>query len=206
MAFIRRADRRWFSAWTVAFFGVSYSIYLTVVSRTMLGGACPYCLTSLALMSATLALVVWQRPPETAHRSWLGLVASRGALAALAILVLHAGYTAPQSEPAGPEDPNIRALAEHLSDQGVVFYGAYWCPHCQEQKHLFGASAERLPYVECGGAGPNGRQAPSCSNACVQSYPTWIINGRAYAGQVLSLAQLADASRFPGAASFQSFR
>jgi hypothetical protein len=36
----------------------------------------------------------------------------------------------------------------------------------------------------------------------VQTYPTWIINGRATVGQVLSLAQLAAASGFPGAASF----
>ena len=40
------------------------------------------------------------------------------------ILLLHANYVAPQAEPAGPEDPNIRALAEHLTDVGAQFYGA----------------------------------------------------------------------------------
>ena len=203
IAFVRRADRHWSYAWTAAFFGVCYSVYLTVVSLTILESACPYCLTSLALMTATLALVVLQRPPEMAHRSWVGLVAGRGALAAVVILLLHANYVAPQAEPAGPEDPMTRALAEHLTEEGVLFYGASWCPHCQEQKRLFGASASRLPYIECSPAGPNAPQSPSCSRAGVQSYPTWVINGRAIVGEVLSLAQLADATGFPGAANFK---
>jgi uncharacterized membrane protein len=203
IAFVRRASTHWSWAWTVAFFSVCYSIYLTVVSLTILQSACPYCLTSLGLMAGTLALVVLQRPPEMAQRSWVGLAAGRGVLAAVVILVLHANYTAPQAE-LGPEDPTVRALAEHLTEQGVLFYGASWCPHCQEQKRLFGASADRLPYVECSPVGPNGPQSASCRKAGIQSYPTWIMNGRAIAvGQVMSLAQLAEATGFPGASSFK---
>jgi uncharacterized membrane protein/glutaredoxin len=201
--FVRRADQHWSYAWTAAFFGVCYSVYLTAVSLTILQSACPYCLTSLALMTAILALVVTQRPPEMARRSWVGLAAGRGALAALVILVLHGNYVRPQAEPTGPEDPQTRALAEHLSDQDVLFYGASWCPHCQEQKRLFGASASRLPYVECSPAGPNTPQAPSCSRAGIRSYPTWVINGRAYPGEVMTLAQLASVTNFPGAADFK---
>ncbi len=204
IAFVRREDTHWSYAWTAAFFGVCYSVYLTVVSLTILESACPYCLTSLALLTTALALVVWQRPPAMAHRSWAGLIAGRGALAAVVILLLHANYVAPQAEPIGPEDPATRALAEHLAEEGALFYGASWCPHCQEQKALFGASAVRLPYIECSPAGRNAPQAPSCTRAGVQSYPTWIIDGRAASvGEVLSLAQLADASGFQGAASFK---
>ena len=47
IAFVRRADKHWSYAWTAAFFGVCYSVYLTVVSLTILESACPYCLTSL---------------------------------------------------------------------------------------------------------------------------------------------------------------
>jgi uncharacterized membrane protein/glutaredoxin len=203
IAFVRRADKHWSYAWTAVLFGVCYSVYLTVVSLTILESTCPYCLTSLGLMTATAALVVLQRPPEMAHRSWVGLVAGRGALAAMVILLLHANYVAPQAEPAGPEDPMTRALAEHLTEEGVLFYGASWCPHCQEQKRLFGASASRLPYIECSPAGPNTPQSPSCNRAGVQSYPTWVIDGRAIVGEVLSLAQLATATGFPGAANFK---
>ena len=202
IAFVPRADKQWSYAWTAAFFGVCYSVYLTVVSLTILESACPYCLTSLALMTGALALVAWQRPPEMAHRSWVGLAVGRAVLAAVVILIVHGNYIAPQAEPAGPEDPAIRALAEHLTQEGVLFYGASWCPHCQEQKRLFGASASRLPYIECSPAGPNTPQAPSCSRAGVQSYPTWVINGRAFVGEVMSLSRLADATGFPGAANF----
>jgi hypothetical protein len=38
--------------------------------------------------------------------------------------------------------------------------------------------------------------------AGVRTYPTWVIDGRAIVGEVLSLAQLAAATGFPGAASF----
>lgn len=202
IAFVRRADRHWSWAWTVALLGVCYSVYLTVVSLTMLQAACPYCLTSLALMSATLGLVVLQRPPEMAHRSWLGLAAGRVALAAMVILLVHSTNVRPEEEPTGPEDPQVRALAEHLADKDVLFYGASWCPHCQEQKRLFGASAKRLPYVECNLAGPTAPQASACSAAGVNTYPTWVINGRRFVGQVLTLAELADATGFPEAGTF----
>ncbi len=203
IAFVRRADKHWSYAWTAALFGVCYSVYLTLVSLTMLRSACPYCLTSLALMIATLALVVVQRPPEMAHRSWVRLGAGRTILAALVIAILHANYVAPEAQPTGPEDPQVRALAEFLADEGARFYGASWCPHCQEQKRLFGASASRLPYIECSPAGPNTPQAPSCNAAGVQTYPTWVIKGRATVGEVLSLGQLASAVGFPEAASFK---
>src|SRR5436190_4729704 len=55
-AFVRRVDRHWSWAWTIAFFGFCYSVYLTVISLTILHSACPYCLTSLALMTSVLGL------------------------------------------------------------------------------------------------------------------------------------------------------
>ncbi len=204
IAFVRRADRQWSWAWTVALAGVCYSVYLTAVSLTILNSACPYCLTSLALMTSILALVIAQRPPELAQRSWLWLAAGRVAAVGLVILVVHGANIKPQEEPSGPEDPQVRALAEHLADKGVRFYGASWCPHCQEQKRMFGASAKRLPYVECNLAGPTAPQASACTVAGVNTYPTWVIDGRRYVGQVLTLAELADATGFADAAKFRN--
>jgi uncharacterized membrane protein/glutaredoxin len=204
IAFERRADRQWSWAWTVALAGVCYSVYLTVVSLTILNSACPYCFTSLALMTSILALVIAQRPPELAQRSWLWLAAGRVAAVALVILVVHGANIKPQEEASGPEDPQVRALAEHLADKGVLFYGASWCPHCQEQKRMFGASAKRLPYVECNLAGPTAPQASACTVAGVNTYPTWVINGRRYVGQVMTLAELADATGFADAAKFRN--
>jgi thiol-disulfide isomerase/thioredoxin len=74
------------------------------------------------------------------------------------------------------------AFAECLADKGAKFYGAYWCPHCEEQKRLFGNSAGKLPYIEC--STPDGKeQLPVCDEALVQSYPTWVLaNGERLVG------------------------
>ena len=115
IAFVRRADTHWSYAWTAALFGVCYSVYLTVVSLTILESACPYCLTSLALMTATLVLVVLQRPSEMARRSWVGLVAGRGAFAALVILLLHGSYVGSASRACRtgrPENPSARGAPD----------------------------------------------------------------------------------------------
>lgn len=63
-------------------------------------------------------------------------------------------------------------FAQCLGEKGAKFYGAFWCPHCQEQKKMFGNSAELLPYVEC--STPDGKsQTQECIDKGVQSYPTW---------------------------------
>lgn len=41
-------------------------------------------------------------------------------------------------------------LAKMLTEKGMVFYGAFWCPHCSRQKEIFGAQAFNiLEYQEC---------------------------------------------------------
>lgn len=69
-------------------------------------------------------------------------------------------------------DTKYDAFATCLKDQGAVFYGAFWCPHCQSQKKLFGASQKFLPYVECSTPDANG-QTQVCIDKNVSSYPTW---------------------------------
>ena len=82
----------------------------------------------------------------------------------------------------GPVEPGkYDAFATCLKDKGAVFYGAFWCPHCQAQKKLFGTSAKLLPYVECSTADASG-QLPICIAKKIESYPTW---------------ELADGTRIP---------
>ncbi len=63
-------------------------------------------------------------------------------------------------------------FAQCLSDKGAKFYGAFWCPHCQDQKKAFGGSAKLLPYTECSTADGKVQNA-LCTDAGVASYPTW---------------------------------
>ena len=200
IAFIKREDLHWWLSWGVAFFGLSYSAYLTTVSLTVLHAACPYCLTSLTLMTITFGLVTFQRPaslPDFRWGAWLGKTVP---VAAAVIIALHLYYTGFLGEAPKAEDLQTRALAVHLVQSGAKMYGAYWCPHCKEQKSYFGASAVRLPYVECS---PNGQQAPQsseCTSMGIQSYPTWVINGK-HIEEVMTLKQLADATGFQGPTS-----
>jgi hypothetical protein len=65
------------------------------------------------------------------------------------------------------------AFARCLGSRGVKMFGAYWCPHCQEQKEKFAASFEYVPYVECGVKGDTRAQSQACKDANVKHYPTW---------------------------------
>ncbi|MGH7833752.1 MAG: vitamin K epoxide reductase family protein [Candidatus Binatia bacterium] len=194
-AFLKRADSRWRLIWVISLFGVLYSIYLTGVSFIQLDSACPYCLTSLALFVAVLAVTLYQRPenlPRFEWRPWLLKTAGAGLLA---VAVLHLHYAGILGRPAQEETPRLRALAEHLTKTEAKFYGAFWCRHCQDQKEIFGPSAHRLPYIECTPAGQRGPMAAECVAANVTSFPTWIINGRRYQGTLTS-TELADHSGF----------
>lgn len=63
-------------------------------------------------------------------------------------------------------------FATCLGEQGAKFYGAFWCPHCRNQKNMFGDSAKLLPYVECSTLdGQN--QLAVCTEKNVTTYPTW---------------------------------
>lgn len=64
------------------------------------------------------------------------------------------------------------ALAQCITDSGTKFYGAFWCPHCQAQKAMFGKSAKKLPYIECSEADGSG-QLQICADAKIEGYPTW---------------------------------
>ena len=89
-------------------------------------------------------------------------------------------------------DPGVYdEFATCLKDKGAVFYGAFWCPHCQAQKKLFGSSQKLLPYVECSTADGRG-QLPACIEKDVKSYPTWeFADGSRIDGEI-PLAQLAE--------------
>ncbi len=70
-------------------------------------------------------------------------------------------------------NPKVDAFAKCIKDSGAIFYGAFWCPHCQDQKKLFGNSEQYLPYVEC--SAPDGNsQLDVCNTAKITAYPTWI--------------------------------
>ena len=179
--------------WVVLFatLGLSVSLYLTAVSVFEIKAMCTYCTVSLVLMSLIFLLTLL-REQRQRFAGWHVGSAFAGVLSA-AFLFLH--FQGVFSPAAGPEDPYLKALAIHLEESGAKFYGAYWCPHCQLQKSAFGASAKRLPYVECTPKGPKGPRDTDCLTAQIAGYPTWIIDKRRIERAVLP-TQLAKLSGF----------
>ncbi|NEO85703.1 MAG: vitamin K epoxide reductase family protein [Spirulina sp. SIO3F2] len=96
------------------------------------------------------------------------------------------------------------ALAEHLTASDIKMYGAYWCPHCRDQKNLFGKEAfKEVTYIECAAdATKDDPQPEKCEAAGVQSYPTWEIDGELQPGQI-PLDQLAERSGYDGPDEFK---
>ena len=68
------------------------------------------------------------------------------------------------------------AFARCLAEKQLKMYGAYWCPHCTEQKEKFAASFQYVPYVECGIPGnPRGGQTQQCKDEGIKKFPTWVL-------------------------------
>jgi thiol-disulfide isomerase/thioredoxin len=91
--------------------------------------------------------------------------------------------------PTGPGKYDV--FAQCLKDKGATFYGAFWCPHCQAEKKLFGSSVHLLPYVECSTPDATG-QTQICIDKKIVSYPTWIFADGTQLNGEIPLQQLAD--------------
>ncbi len=184
--------KRWRRLWYLSLVALAISVYLTIVGIVALDAVCIWCLASLVTIAAIFTLVALRRPASAPGMPWQKWLLQSGITAVVIIALLHAYYSG-LFQPA--EDPKLKALATHLDETDAKFYGAYWCPNCNEQKELFGASADRLPYVECTPDGRNGVMAFVCISKEIEGYPTWIINGRHHQG-VLQPEQLARYSGF----------
>lgn len=68
------------------------------------------------------------------------------------------------------------AFAKCLASKNAKMYGLYWCPHCLDQKKMFGESFEYVPYVECAIKGSH-EMAPECKAAHAAHFPSWQFNG-----------------------------
>lgn len=184
--------KRWRRLAWLTVIGFSISLYFTLTGALVLDAFCGWCLASQAVMLALLIAVFARRPESAPGEPWpqfAGVLLLVGAFAAGGLHAWQNGWLLP------PEDPQLRGLAEHLEASGAKYYGAFWCPNCQEQRRMFGRSADRLPYVECSPNGRRGAVAVECVINDINSYPTWVIDGRPVQ-RVLSLDELARMSAY----------
>lgn len=84
------------------------------------------------------------------------------------------------------------AFAQCITEKGAKMFGAYWCPHCQNQKKQFGKSFSKVTYIECAQPGNPNAQVKECVDAKISGYPTWeFADGSRVEGE-MSLEALAE--------------
>ncbi|NEQ30462.1 MAG: vitamin K epoxide reductase family protein [Leptolyngbya sp. SIO4C5] len=194
---------------------VIFSGYLMYLLAFEIKALCLYCLTSAVFTVLMLGLtLLGHRWEDTGQLMFTGLIVAVVAL--VGTLGVYApvnggGTTASAAGEAGPAVTTTSGeaelgLARHLTAIGAKKYGAWWCPHCHDQKQLFGKeAAAEIPYVECDPQGVNPQTDLCQSVSQIQGFPTWEINGEFYSG-TQSLETLADASGYEGPRDFRNQR
>ncbi len=102
---------------------------------------------------------------------------------AFAVVVGLVAYVA--TRPSVPSSYN--AFAQCLTENGAKMYGAWWCPHCSNQKKLFGTAFKEIEYIECSPGGSR-TMSQQCAAEGIEGFPTWVF---------------ADDSRLSGERSFE---
>jgi uncharacterized membrane protein len=192
------------------------------------GGLCYFCLASAIFATSMFVLTLVGHEWED-----IGQLLFTGLLVLMVTLVGTLAVYAPIYSPKPGEDPSTQLrsadgqvfftvknisgqaeieLARHLKQIGAKMYAAYWCPHCYEQKELFGKEALKdLPYIECAPDGVN-PQTPLCKEVAPKveqqtgqpfGFPAWEINGKYYPG-TQSLEELAKVSGYTGPRDFKN--
>ena len=123
---LRDPGTHWKSAWTVSMVGLGYSVYLIAISLFVIEAACLYCIASFFIMTVIFGVLTFQRPrnlPKFNYAIW-----ARQTVIITAVVVggMHLYYSAVNDPAAGPEDPYLMGLAEHLTIEKAFFYGAFW--------------------------------------------------------------------------------
>ncbi|NJO42804.1 MAG: vitamin K epoxide reductase family protein [Cyanobacteria bacterium CRU_2_1] len=192
-----------------------YIMFSQFVIPYGVAGICVFCVASalfaLTLFILTLLGRAWEDVGQLVFTGVIvGMVTIVGTLGVYANANLSNSPGTTAEGPAGPPVTTTSgeseiALAQHLTAIGAKMYGAYWCPHCHDQKLLFGKQAfDQVTYVECSpNGGPGSQPLQECIDRAIEGYPTWEVNGELYSG-TQTLEQLADFSGYQGPRNFQN--
>ncbi|MEA5582804.1 vitamin K epoxide reductase family protein [Nodularia harveyana UHCC-0300] len=211
-----------------------FSGYLMYVLAFQIQVVCYYCIGSALFSASLLVLTILGRTWEDIGQifftaiivAMITLIGTLGVYAGVNPSDVTSDVTPGESQrisftPEVNPDPNFGweitttsgeaeiELARYLGTIDAKEYVAYWCPHCHEQKQLFGKEAykileEKNIPIECAADSPKG-QPEVCQAANIKGFPSWIINGQLYGG-VQNLDQLAKVSGYTGPRNFRYFR
>ncbi|PZV16404.1 MAG: hypothetical protein DCF22_05450 [Leptolyngbya sp.] len=219
--------------WRLLFIGATamtvfsgYLMYIMgsqFVSKFGAGGICYYCIASALFALSMFVLTLIGRDWDDVGQLFvLGIITLMVTL--IGTLVVYAPISNTTATPQVTASGNVGApivntsstaeieLAKHLKQIGAKMYGAYWCPHCHDQKELFGKEAAAIyPYVECAPDGVNSKTevcqeiAPKIEKQTGQNFgfPTWEIKGQYLTG-TQQLTDLATKSGYQGPRNFKN--
>jgi len=94
-------------------------------------------------------------------------------IAGIIVVVGGAIYLLASNRPGTGGRTDLAEFAACIKGKGALFYGAFWCSHCQDQKAAFGTATDEIPYVECSTPDGNGQTAV-CVEQGIKNYPTWV--------------------------------
>ncbi len=204
-------NRTWQGLFIITAAMVIFSSYLMYLMAFEIQELCIYCVSSAVFALSLFVLVLigheWEDIGQLIFTGLLVVMVS-----SIAALGLYNSIKAPVtvSTPGivpplvtTTSGPAELALARYLTQIGAKEYGAYWCPHCHDQKMLFGREAAKLiNYFECDPKGQNSRaEICQATAANLKGFPTWEIKGQFYSG-TKSLEKLAEFSGYTGPQNF----
>lgn len=106
-----------------------------------------------------------------------------GIVGAIVLIIVAVGFTQYESS-TGPHE--LDEFAKCITQAGAGMYGTDWCPHCQEQKRMFGRAFQHVVFINCD------QNPTACQNQQVTGYPTWIFQDGERLSGVQSLYSLAE--------------
>lgn len=204
-------NKTWQGLFIITAAMVIFSSYLIYLMAFEIQELCIYCVSSAVFSLLLFVLVVvgheWE---DIGQLMFTGLLVTM--VSSIAALGLYNSIKAPVTiSTPGAVPPLVTttsgtaeiALARYLAEIGAKEYGAYWCPHCHDQKMLFGREATKLiNYFECDPKGQDSRaEVCQATAANLQGFPTWEIKGQFYSG-TKSLEKLAELSGYSGPRNF----
>ncbi|MCU1300053.1 MAG: hypothetical protein JWQ87_337 [Candidatus Sulfotelmatobacter sp.] len=114
--------------------------------------------------------------PSRERLIWMGIV--------LVLIVAYVGFWYHNNH-------RYDGFAKCLASKQAKMYGLYWCPHCAEQKAMFGKAFQYVPYVEC--AIKDSRDlAAACTAAGVKLFPSWQFGTNKPIEGVFPMEELSD--------------
>ncbi len=203
--------KAWWALFLISNCMTVFSFVLMGVMIFKIEAICFFCIISALLSTCILTLTIasggWEERRDLIFR---GIVVST---VILLVSLIWSSYVDPNKkdilpniEGSAPIVSSISSkssiqLAEHLNKIGAVKYSAYWCPHCHDQRELFGEEASsKLNIIECAEDGKN-NQSEFCKQKGINGFPSWEINGTIESG-VKSLEELAEWSNYKGPRDF----